>query len=133
VNNLQTFDEEKDWDQIIADAAGVDGVLVYWGNSRLQSSDDTVKTSVIEHYQFNEDVPVQLLSLMQTHYYGYIEFRNYDVAIDFVTDYFPRRDELPDGVENDPFWYNVAIVSNDGVTLYENQRLRRGKNRPDEA
>ena len=65
---------------------------------------------------------------MESKYYGYIEFRNADVAFDFVTDYFPRKDE----VDDDTYWYQCFVVRPDGVIEYENNALRAGNNRPKE-
>jgi hypothetical protein len=127
--NIQMLDEAADWDQIEERAASVDGAIVYFENPRLESADDSVKESVIEYYQFQEDVPIELISNMKLKYYGYIQFRDADVAFDFVTDYFPRRDELPDGEEGDPYWYQCYIVRKDGVVEYDNKALRPGNNR----
>jgi len=128
MQNLQTFDSARDWDQIEAHAASVPGALVYWENPRLEAADDTAKSIVNDYYKLDEEVPPELILLMESKYYGYIEFKNADVAFDFVTDYFPRKDE----VDDDTYWYQCFVVRPDGVIEYENNVLRPGNNRPKE-
>tara|TARA_A100001201_G_scaffold131564_1_gene117794 strand:+ start:813 stop:1199 length:387 start_codon:yes stop_codon:yes gene_type:complete len=128
MQNLQTFDSARDWDQIEAYASSISGALVYWENPRLEVADDSAKSIVIDYYKLDEEVPPELILLMESKYYGYIEFRNADVAFDFVTDYFPRKDE----VDDDTYWYQCFVVRPDGVIEYENNALRAGNNRPKE-
>lgn len=123
------LDEAADWDQIEDYASSVNGAVVYFENPRLESAEDSVKESVIEYYQYQEDVPIELISNMKLKYYGFIEFANADIAFDFVTDYFPRRDELPEGEDGEPFWYQCYVVRQDGVVEYDNKALRPGNNR----
>ena len=126
MQNLQTFDSARDWDQIEAYASSISGALVYWENPRLEVADDSAKSIVVDYYKLDEEVPPELILLMESKYYGYIEFRNADVAFDFVTDYFPRKDE----VDDDTYWYQCFVVRPDGVIEYENNALRAGNNRP---
>ena len=128
MQNLQTFDSARDWDQIEAYASSISGALVYWENPRLEVADDSAKSIVVDYYKLDEEVPPELILLMESKYYGYIEFRNADVAFDFVTDYFPRKDE----VDDDTYWYQCFVVRPDGVIEYENNALRPGNNRPKE-
>jgi|TARA_R100000005_G_C4956709_1_gene174974 hypothetical protein len=128
MQNLQTFDSARDWDQIEAYASSISGALVYWENPRLEVADDSAKSIVVDYYKLDEEVPPELILLMESKYYGYIEFRNADVAFDFVTDYFPRKDE----VDDDTYWYQCFVVRPDGVIEYENNALRAGNNRPKE-
>ena len=128
MQNLQTFDSARDWDQIEAYASSISGALVYWENPRLEVADDSAKSIVVDYYKLDEEVPPELILLMESKYYGYIEFRNADVAFDFVTDYFPRKDE----VDDDTYWYQCFVVRPDGVIEYENNVLRPGNNRPKE-
>ena len=53
-----------------------------------------------------------------------MEFRTTDIAFEFVTDYFPRKDEVSD----DTYWYHCYVVRPDGVIEYDNDELRKGKN-----
>ncbi len=126
MQNLQTFDSARDWDQIEAYASSISGALVYWENPRLEVADDAAKGIVIDYYKLDEEVPADLILQMESKYYGYIEFRNADVAFDFVTEYFPRKDE----VDDDTYWYQCYVVRPDGVIEYENNALRAGNNRP---
>ena len=126
MQNLQTFDSARDWDQIEAYASSISGALVYWENPRLEAADDTAKSIIIDYYKLDEEVPADLILQMESKYYGYIEFRNADVAFDFVTEYFPRKDE----VDDDTYWYQCYVVRPDGVIEYENNALRPGNNRP---
>ena len=128
MQNLQTFDTARDWDQIEAHASSISGALVYWENPRLEAADDAAKSIVNDYYKLDEEVPPELILLMESKYYGYIEFRNADVAFDFVTDYFPRKDE----VDDDTYWYQCFVVRPDGVIEYDNNALRPGRNRPEE-
>ena len=128
MQNLQTFDSARDWDQIEAYASSISGALVYWENPRLEVADDSAKSIVVDYYKLDEEVPPELILLMESKYYGYIEFRNADVAFDFVTDYFPRKDE----VDDDTYWYQCFVVRPDGVIEYENNAVRAGNNRPKE-
>ena len=128
MQNLQTFDSARDWDQIEAYASSISGALVYWENPRLEVADDSAKSIVVDYYKLDEEVPPELILLMESKYYGYIEFRNADVAFDFVTDYFPRKDE----VDDDTYWYQCFVVRPDGVIEYENNALRADNNRPKE-
>ena len=126
MQNLQTFDSARDWDQIEAYASSISGALVYWENPRLEAADDAAKSIVVDYYKLDEEVPADLILQMESKYYGYIEFRNADVAFDFVTEYFPRKDE----VDDDTYWYQCYVVRPDGVIEYENNALRAGNNRP---
>ena len=126
MQNLQTFDSARDWDEIYEAASNVSGALVYWENPRLEVADDAAKSIVVDYYKLDEEVPAELILLMESKYYGYIEFRNADVAFDFVTEYFPRKDE----VDDDTYWYQCYVVRPDGVIEYENNALRAGNNRP---
>ena len=126
MQNLQTFDSARDWDQIEAYASSISGALVYWENPRLEAADDAAKNIVIDYYKLEEEVPADLVLQMESKYYGYIEFRNADVAFDFVTEYFPRKDE----VDDDTYWYQCYVVRPDGAIEYENNALRAGNNRP---
>ena len=126
MQNLQTFDSARDWDQIEAYASSISGALVYWENPRLEAADDTAKSIIIDYYKLDEEVPADLILQMESKYYGYIEFRDADVAFDFVTEYFPRKDE----VDDDTYWYQCYVVRPDGVIEYENNALRPGNNRP---
>jgi len=128
MQNLQTFDSARDWDQIEEYVSSISGALVYWENPRLEVADDSAKSIVVDYYKLDEEVPPELILLMESKYYGYIEFRNADVAFDFVTDYFPRKDE----VDDDTYWYQCFVVRPDGVIEYENNALRAGNNRPKE-
>ena len=128
MENLQTFDSARDWDQIEEYVSSISGALVYWENPRLEVADDSAKSIVVDYYKLDEEVPPELILLMESKYYGYIEFRNADVAFDFVTDYFPRKDE----VDDDTYWYQCFVVRPDGVIEYENDALRAGNNRPKE-
>ena len=126
MQNLQTFDSARDWDQIEAYASSISGALVYWENPRLEVADDAAKGIVIDYYKLDEEVPADLILQMESKYYGYIEFRNADVAFDFVTEYFPRKDE----VDDDTYWYQCYVVRPDGGIEYENNALRPGNKRP---
>tara|TARA_A100001035_G_C27683649_1_gene454280 strand:+ start:39 stop:422 length:384 start_codon:yes stop_codon:yes gene_type:complete len=126
MQNLQTFDSARDWDQIEAYASSISGALVYWENPRLEAADDTAKSIIIDYYKLDEEVPADLILQMESKYYGYIEFRDADVAFDFVTEYFPRKDE----VDDDTYWYQCYVVRPDGAIEYENNALRAGNNRP---
>ena len=126
MQNLQTFDSARDWDQIEAYASSISGALVYWENPRLEAADDAAKSIVIDYYKLDEEVPADLILQMESKYYGYIEFRDADVAFDFVTEYFPRKDE----VDDDTYWYQCYVVRPDGAIEYENNALRAGNNRP---
>ena len=72
----------------------------------------------------DEEIPADLATTLESKYYGYIEFRSVDIAFEFVTDYFPRKDEVSD----DTYWYHCYVVRPDGVIEYENEALRKGKN-----
>lgn len=126
MQNLQTFDSARDWDEIYEAASNVSGALVYWENPRLEVADDAAKSIVVDYYKLDEEVPAELILLMESKYYGYIEFRNADVAFDFVTEYFPRKDE----VDDDTYWYQCFVVRPDTVIEYDNNALRPGLNRP---
>lgn len=126
MQNLQTFDSARDWDQIEEYASSISGALVYWQNPRLEQADDAAKSIVIDYYKLDEEVPANLILQMESKYYGYIEFRDADVAFDFVTEYFPRKDEVND----DTYWYQCYVLRPDGVIEYENNALRPGNNRP---
>ena len=126
MQNLQTFDSARDWDQIEEYVSSISGALVYWENPRLEAADDAAKSIVVDYYKLDEEVPADLILQMESKYYGYIEFRNADVAFDFVTEYFPRKDE----VDDDTYWYQCYVVRPDGVIEYENNALRAGNNRP---
>ena len=125
MQNLQTFDSARNWDEI-EDAAASAGALVYWENPRLEAADDAAKSIIIDYYKLDEEVPADLILQMESKYYGYIEFRDADVAFDFVTEYFPRKDE----VDDDTYWYQCYVVRPDGAIEYENNALRAGNNRP---
>ena len=129
--NIQTLDSAADWDSIEEYVAAKSGAVVYWENPRLEASDETTKGNVIEYYKFDEDVPADLIVEMESKYYGYIEFANPDIAFDFCVDYFPRRDELPDGDAGEPYWYQCYVIRPDGVVEYDNKALRPGNNRPE--
>ena len=88
----------------------------------------TPKAEVITYYRDDEDVPTELVTILESKYYGYIEFRDTDLAFEFCIDYFPRRDELSDGVAGDPYWYHCYVVRQDGVIEYDNDTLRKGLN-----
>ena len=94
MQNLQTFDSARDWDQIEAHASTISGALVYWENPRLEVTSDDAKKIVLDYYKIDEEIPAELAVTLESKYYGYIEFRNADIAFDFVTDYFPRKDEV---------------------------------------
>ena len=126
MQNLQTFDSARNWDEIEEAASKVSGALVYWENPRLEVADDAAKSIVVDYYKLDEEVPAELILLMESKYYGYIEFRNADVAFDFVTEYFPRKDE----VDDDTYWYQCFVVRPDTVIEYDNNALRPGLNRP---
>lgn len=126
MQNLQTFDSARNWDEI-EDAAASAGALVYWENPRLEAADDAAKSIIIDYYKLDEEVPAELILLMESKYYGYIEFRNPQIAEDFVIDYFPRKDE----VDDDTYWYHCYVVAPNGVIEYENAELRPGRNRPE--
>ena len=126
MQNLQTFDSARDWDQIEEYVSSISGALVYWENPRLEAADDAAKSIIIDYYKLDEEVPADLILQMESKYYGYIEFRDADVAFDFVTEYFPRKDE----VDDDTYWYQCYVVRPDGVIEYENNALRPGNNRP---
>jgi len=126
MQNLQTFDSARNWDEI-EEAAANAGALVYWENPRLEVADDAAKSIVVDYYKLDEEVPAELILLMESKYYGYIEFRNPQVAEDFVMDYFPRKDE----VDDDTYWYHCYVVTPSGVIEYENAELRAGRNRPE--
>lgn len=126
MQNLQTFDSARDWDQIEEYASSISGALVYWQNPRLEQADDAAKSIVIDYYKLDEEVPANLILQMESKYYGYIEFRDADVAFDFVTEYFPRKDEVND----DTYWYQCYVLRPDGAIEYENNALRPGNNRP---
>ena len=124
MQNLQTFDSARDWDQIEAYASTISGALVYWENPRLELADADAKKIVLDYYKIDEDIPTDLAITLDGNYYGYIEFRNSDLAFDFVTDYFPRKDEVSD----DTYWYHCYVVRPDGVIEYDNDALRKGNN-----
>jgi len=126
MQNLQTFDSARNWDEIEEAASKVSGALVYWENPRLEAADDAAKSIVIDYYKLDEEVPAELILLMESKYYGYIEFRSVEVAEDFVMDYFPRKDEVND----DTYWYQCFVVRPDTVIEYDNNALRPGLNRP---
>lgn len=124
MQNLQTFSSARDWDQIEAYASTISGALVYWENPRLELADADAKKIVLDYYKIDEDIPTDLAITLDGNYYGYIEFRNSDLAFDFVTDYFPRKDEVSD----DTYWYHCYVVRPDGVIEYDNDALRKGNN-----
>ena len=124
MQNLQTFDSARDWDQIEAYASTISGALVYWENPRLEVTSDDAKKIVVDYYKIDEEVPAELALTLESKYYGYIEFRNADIAFDFVTDYFPRKVEVSD----DTYWYHCYVVRPDGVIEYDNAALRKGNN-----
>ena len=126
MQNLQTFDSARNWDEIEEAASKVSGALVYWENPRLEVADDAAKSIVVDYYKLDEEVPAELILLMESKYYGYIEFRSVEVAEDFVMDYFPRKDE----VDDDTYWYQCFVVRPDTVIEYDNNTLRPGLNRP---
>ena len=126
MQNLQTFDSARNWDEIEEAASEVSGALVYWENPRLEAADDAAKSIVIDYYKLDEEVPAELILLMESKYYGYIEFRSVEVAEDFVMDYFPRKDEVND----DTYWYQCFVVRPNTVIEYDNNALRPGLNRP---
>ena len=45
MQNLQTFDTARNWDEI-EEAAATAGALVYWENPRLEVADDAAKSIV---------------------------------------------------------------------------------------
>ena len=124
MQNLQTFSSARDWDQIEAYASTISGALVYWENPRLELADADAKKIVLDYYKIDEDIPTDLAITLDGNYYGYIEFRNSDLAFDFVTDYFPRKDEVSD----DTYWYHCYVVRPDGVIEYDNDAIRKGNN-----
>ena len=126
MQNLQTFDSARNWDEIEEAASKVSGALVYWENPRLEAADDAAKSIVIDYYKLDEEVPAELILLMESKYYGYIEFRSVEVAEDFVMDYFPSKDEVND----DTYWYQCFVVRPNTVIEYDNNALRPGLNRP---
>lgn len=128
--NIQTLDSAANWDDIEDYAATQSGAVVYFENPRLEAADEATKTSVLDYYKFDEDMPAELVVELESKFYGYIQFRNPDIAFDFVADYFPRRDELPDGDAGEPYWYQCYVIRPDGVVEYDNKALRPGNNRP---
>ena len=50
MQNLQTFDSARDWDQIEAYASSISGALVYWENPRLEATSDDAKKIVLDYY-----------------------------------------------------------------------------------
>ena len=88
MQNIQTFDSARNWDQIEAYASTISGALVYWENPRLEVTSDDAKKIVVDYYKIDEEVPAELALTLESKYYGYIEFRNEDIAFDFVNDYF---------------------------------------------
>ena len=48
MQNLQTFDSARNWDEIEEAASKVSGALVYWENPRLEAADDAAKSIVID-------------------------------------------------------------------------------------
>jgi hypothetical protein len=126
--NIKTLDSAATWDDIEDYAAGVSGAVVYFENPRLEAADASTKTAVITYYRDDESVPADLITALESKYYGYLEFRDPDLAFEFVLDYFPRRDELTDGVAGDPYWYQCFVVRQDGVIEYDNAALRKGSN-----
>ena len=50
MQNLQTFDSARDWDQIEAYASTISGALVYWENPRLEVTSDDAKKIVSVSY-----------------------------------------------------------------------------------
>ena len=120
MQNLQTFDSARDWDQIEAHASTVSGAIVYWENPRLEVTSDDAKKIVVDYYKIDEEVPAELAVTLESKYYGYIEFPNAELAFDFVTDYFPRKDEVTD----DTYWYHCYVVRPDGAIEYDNDALR---------
>ena len=124
MQNLQTFSSARDWDQIEAYASTISGALVYWENPRLELADADAKKIVLDYYKIDEEIPTDLAITLDGNYYGYIEFRDSDLAFDFVTDYFPRKDEVSD----DTYWYHCYVVRPDGVIEYDNDALRKGNN-----
>tara|TARA_B100000575_G_scaffold105147_1_gene83798 strand:+ start:19276 stop:19653 length:378 start_codon:yes stop_codon:yes gene_type:complete len=124
MQNLQTFSSARDWDQIEAYASTISGALVYWENPRLELANADAKKIVLDYYKIDEEIPTDLAITLDGNYYGYIEFRDSTVAFDFVTDYFPRKDEVSD----DTYWYHCYVVRPDGVIEYDNDALRKGNN-----
>ena len=124
MQNLQTFDSARDWDQIEAYASTISGALVYWENPRLEVTSDDAKKIVLDYYKIDEEIPAELAVTLESKYYGYMEFRTTDIAFEFVTDYFPRKDEVSD----DTYLYHCYVVRPDGVIEYDNDELRKGKN-----
>ena len=125
---IKTLDSAASWDDIEDYAAGVSGATIYFENPRLEAADASTKAEVITYYRDDEDVPTELVTILESKYYGYIEFRDTDLAFEFCIDYFPRRDELTDGVAGDPYWYHCYVVRQDGVIEYDNDTLRKGSN-----
>ena len=124
MQNLQTFDSARDWDQIEAYASTISGALVYWENPRLEVTSDDAKKIVIDYYKIDEEIPAELATTLESKYYGYIEFRSVDIAFEFVTDYFPRKDEVSDVT----YWYHCYVIKPNGVIEYDNDAMRKGNN-----
>ena len=72
-------------------------------------------------------MPPEIILLMESKYYGYIEFRTSNCRR-LRDGLFPRKDE----VDDDTYWYQCFVVRPDGVIEYDNNALRPGRNRPEE-
>ena len=62
MQNLQTFDSARDWDQIEAYASSISGALVYWENPRLEATSDDAKKIVLDYYKIDEEIPAEPVS-----------------------------------------------------------------------
>ena len=60
MQNLQTFDSAREWDQIGAYASTISGALVYWENPRLETTSDDAKKIVLDYYKNDEEIPAEL-------------------------------------------------------------------------
>ena len=97
MQNLQTFDSARDWDQIEAYASTISGALVYWENPRLEVTSDDAKKIVLDYYKIDEEIPAELATTLESKYYGYIEFRSVDIfkasdtMVDSLTQLIARK------------------------------------------
>ena len=69
---IKTLDSAATWDEIEDYAAGVSGATIYFENPRLEAADSSTKTEVITYYRDDEDVPTDLVTILESKYLSLI-------------------------------------------------------------